>query len=158
LFWEITETNFRFELQALDKHLCPNLWATPDAAAERDNLIRTVFPPDFDDTVCATYIVSRYPMHNDGLASGICVLKAHSIAAFRCIISHWPTCPSELTSSIPLDPDDDDQVDKLENAVATFYCQMFFNVYGRPPAVPHHVPLSASSHLLSCSFAQPGGV
>ncbi|KAH7905167.1 hypothetical protein BJ138DRAFT_1118719 [Hygrophoropsis aurantiaca] len=132
IIWELYEHSFRFELLALDRAMAPQIWA--QSSAKHEDTVLDVFP---DHTL--VMFSAPFPSVNTGLASTSFSALLPFLEAFRSLLTAWPQFPATLTH--PLAPDTDmGRIFLVKNNVVQFYCQCFFNVFGRPPVVPHALP------------------
>lgn len=133
ILWDLFEHNFCFELLALDRALVPDQWASMKFL-DRDALLRTVFF-DCDEQPGGAYVVERLPLYNCGLAADDWLARRLFVDNLRVIMLLWPNA----THSLPCGPLEYDENEFLrqEQSIAAFYCQSFFNVFGRAAIVPH---------------------
>ncbi|KAF9230367.1 hypothetical protein BU15DRAFT_57318, partial [Melanogaster broomeanus] len=131
ILWDLWEHNFRFELMALDKHVVPHLWLSQDSV--RLDQVLQIFPGDGGQTMCSI----PFPVTNEGLASSELGEKRHYVEKLRLLTSSWPNFPTDI-ADIVLPSSTLDDVWSIKQKVALFYCQTFFDHFGRPPIVPHH--------------------
>lgn len=149
VIWELYEHNFRFELLTLDRTLAPLMWEGLEGetglsrAAVRDNDVLSVF--SHEDSSKPYYLVTSFPSKNVGLAAINWKARAPHIFALRRLMKAWKGCPinilyavEELTEGVS-----EYAVNTLESWVAEFYCQSFFNYFGRAAIVPHRIPPKA---------------
>jgi len=133
ILWDLYEHNWRLELLTLDRTVQPLLWRGEDAY-KRDLLLKSLFHNN-------DYLVSKFPTSDCGLASKVWQDRAPYIKIFREILSTWPglphgVCSRKLTSPV--------EVSVVEKALADFYCQTFYDHFGRAPITPHRLPLHTS--------------
>jgi hypothetical protein len=133
ILWDLFENNFRLELLALDRVAQPSAWKG-QGAFDRDRLLRSVFADD-------SYISDGIPAKNVGLASESIVDRRPYVNAFRTVISSWPNPPMGLAGkSLGSDAKIPDIL-LVESVCVSFYCQTFFDYFGRAPVVPHRIPV-----------------
>ncbi|RDB16352.1 hypothetical protein Hypma_002981 [Hypsizygus marmoreus] len=142
VIWELYELNFRFELLTLDRTLAPGMWGargdlTEDMGkADQDNSIRKVFAQE--DGMTSSFLLEKMPTKNGGLAALDWRERAPYIHALRGVMVGWRGCPlsikyaSEFMSEY--------EVTQLERECAKFYCQAFFDYFGRAAIIPHRLP------------------
>ena len=148
VLWELCENNFRFDLLALDRLAAPHLWKDDDGdhAIMRDAQLREVFPGQ--QTYCVG--ADSLPTVNEGLAANDLVERLVFIGRLRSIEKSWPDAPLELnhlcangtdmdTSSAGIGGSWEAEVMELERLVSEFFCQTFFDYFGRPACVPHRL-------------------
>ncbi|PPQ76783.1 hypothetical protein CVT24_011339 [Panaeolus cyanescens] len=146
IFWWIYEQNFTHELIALDLRLSSNIHRdrrrqSPDILHSREmEFIAPCFGcsptsffkhPDITDQnlgLAANEIQGRLP-HIVSLAK---VMKSWTGQPIPDIILKY--CDRRNPKSIPID-----NAAQLENAVAQFYCQCFWNQFSRAPQIPHRL-------------------
>jgi hypothetical protein len=139
IIWDLFEHNFRLELLALDRCVMQAIWHDPLTAAARDDLLRSVFPGD------SGYLVGRMPTVNEGLAADRWADRLPYVENFRRVASEWPGEPAvrlkqmcSLTS--PYFTSKRSDVERVEQVLVPFYCQTFFNYFGRAAITPHRIP------------------
>ncbi|KAH6866009.1 hypothetical protein BKA70DRAFT_1455010 [Coprinopsis sp. MPI-PUGE-AT-0042] len=146
VIWELYETNFRFELLFLDRTLASSKWpSTRDhasvlAAAQRDLEVRSVFARGDDDEIAAGYTLSQIPTRDKGLASFSWQERSKSLTALLHLMKSWDGCPSPLLAFKP-SHGEQSAID-LERQVTQFYCQVFFDTFGRAAICPRRLPPS----------------
>jgi hypothetical protein len=146
VIWELYETNFRFELLFLDRTLAASHWPSDGdhnsvvAAAQRDLEVRKVFARDGDEE--ASYILSRIPSRDGGLASPSWKERNVCFIALHHLMKSWEGCPQSLVAFTPTSREQSAQ--DLERMTTQFYCQAFFDTFGRAPICPRRLPLSVS--------------
>ncbi|KAF9243578.1 hypothetical protein BU15DRAFT_59933 [Melanogaster broomeanus] len=94
-----------------------------------------IFPGDGGQTMCSI----PFPVTNEGLVSSELGEKRHYVEKLRLLISSWPDFPTDI-ADILLPSSTLDEVWSVKQKVALFYCQTFFDRFGRPPIVPHQIP------------------
>jgi hypothetical protein len=132
--WEMAELVFRFELRHIDRCLAPQEWAGGNDM-DRDNTLCAVFPRE-GEGLPGGYSLSTFPNRNSGLASSNSWDRRRAILAFQSIVKSWPDCPGDIKAA-PTPTDD------LFTKITLFYCQTFFDCFGRPPVVPHRLPAAS---------------
>ena len=133
VMWEAFELGFRYELSALDHEL---RFESPAQEPERLARLARVFPEE------SMYAVLRLPTPDSrSLGAPLPHHRIPSLNALREILIRWPSCPMEIKASTPLGTSASEQaIEELELKLAGFYTQMFFDVAGRAPLVPHCFP------------------
>ena len=131
IIYDVFDHSFRYELFMLDRLLCPDIWA--EDPASRTNLIAAVF----GCTSVLAQWADPFPNVNMGLMAIDYRDRKPYIEAFRLLLVNWPSAP--MLPPLPVDASLNDTV-LLEKKIALFYCQHFFDSYGRPPILPHHIP------------------
>ncbi|KAF8834074.1 hypothetical protein BDN67DRAFT_915687 [Paxillus ammoniavirescens] len=136
ILWDLYEHNFRFELITLDKRVVPNLWPSKDSTC-LDEVLK-IFPGDVMVTMCSV----PFPANNKGLASNEPSEKRGYLENLCLVMSSWPGFPADV--SYPIPPSAASEcIWSIEKKLALFYCQMFFDYFGRPPIVLHQIPTSS---------------
>ena len=127
ILWELAELNFRFELCALDSR------ATTADPRNRQELIAACFPGGIDGI--GSLLVADLGAANHGLASENWEEKAPYLQALRKVVSTWR---GEIPSIIQTEKYKwaKQEIQDLENAVASFYVLSFYNHFHRAPVVP----------------------
>ena len=134
ILWEAFELGFRYELSALDH----TMRSADSRVQEKDRvaLLARVFPTD------SLYSVLRLPASDTpSLFAALPHLRIPSLNALRDVLLQWPLCPEKIKNCQPLQICDSvEAIHELELHLAAFYTQMFFDVAGRAPLVPHLCP------------------
>jgi hypothetical protein len=136
MLWELYELSFRLVLRALDRGL--SLAVTLEDIDRREEMVNRCFAggdtPDFQLTP------PLIPMSNAGLASDDIEERGPHIVALARLMVGWtvgkPKAIEDLAFARELSRDD---LAKLESAVATFYCQAFYDYRARAPLTPHRI-------------------
>jgi hypothetical protein len=133
IIWELFEHNFRYELQALDMAAAPSEWHD---ARLRQDAVRSVFGRD-----------GKFIIWNDVLPSSNVGLQAESIhdrlsslEQLRLLMKSWRGVPTAIRDVSLLDKVSKALFDEREYQIILFYCQTFFDFFGRPPVCPHRIP------------------
>ena len=133
ILWELYEVNFIHELQALDRR-----------AHNKDLLNATQqFNRQIEISQCFQTSSFRHvpiPSENLGLADDDFEKRFRFITGLAFVVVSWKgDKPSMLAGDInelQLSPP---QAMEFENIVARYYCQQFFNYFGRAAQVPHRL-------------------
>lgn len=134
IVWELSEVGFRVELAELDLALVPVRGA--EDRAQRDALLANIFPGD------RLYTMPRLPPHDRNLAAAKMDNRRDAVEALRLFVCRWPQCPGVFRAKpvfIGAFKEDDSRV--FERKLALYYCQTFFNTFGRAPCVPRVFPV-----------------
>lgn len=138
--WDVQEHNFHLELLNLDRCVLANVWRTSDGALLRERKIRSVF-------VHESILSADLPPHPCGFSSNNWEERRPYIEAFCSVLVDWPKAPPPLHSSIVADnegagpsPWSRVAVERSECLAAAFYCQTFFDYFGRAACIPHLLP------------------
>jgi hypothetical protein len=149
VIWELFEHSFRYEFLLLDMVAARSLWHDPEdhvgrpyAAAARQDTIREVFGNDGKFLLWG----DPFPTRNSGFQAETMDMRTPSLERLRKVMVAWPSVPSVLDHSFypELGKDRYSPV-VLERRVVGFYCQTFFDYFGRPPIVPHRIPIHADT-------------
>ena len=127
--WEVAEMGFRLELCALDKHLCGN-------KASSARLIDAVFANRSltgDSLPCMPY----------GLAHPSAPARKDSLEALRQIVARWPKAPTLVSQNRFTCTTSDDIQTTMEQTLAKFYVQSFWENAGRAATIPRMFPFLA---------------
>ena len=131
--WELSETAFRVELYELDRHLVPAARECyQDYEWQRRRLVTAVFP-DHHFAIPALPASSR-----GGLSATDLRGRAECLEGLRRVLVRWPRAP-RMFSRVRIDcntPRDD--LRAFEWEAASFYCQQFYESFGRPAVVPRY--------------------
>jgi hypothetical protein len=100
----------------------------------------SVFPGD------GGYLVGKMPSSNQGLAAESWEDRLPYVENFRVLVSDWPgdqaiTLKKMKVLSSPFFTQSHYDVERVERIVVPFYCQVFFDYFGRAPITPHRIPL-----------------
>ena len=127
--WELIQIGFRYELSALDRQLVPN------DEHRRDKIVADVFPPAHGIQL------KDFPSWSRGLGAHSSELRAPYLDAFRRLLLRWPDVPSHFEHISFVTLTSPDEYTSLEVQLLVFYCQMFFDVSGRPPTILYEIPV-----------------
>lgn len=141
VIWELFEHNFRYEIVALDMAAAPSEWRDEESAVVRRDKIRQVFGHDGKFVIWS----DPFPSVNIGLQAKTLEDKRFELNTLRQVCISWPGVPPNLVVCNAYNAYNDRptfiNLEKLEADLAKFYCQTFFDFFGRPPIVPHRIPL-----------------
>ncbi|KAK7037344.1 hypothetical protein VNI00_011094 [Paramarasmius palmivorus] len=149
IVWELYELNFRHEFHALDimirrQRKAPTFGEDPwgsmyqagNASDTCHDEVQTCFPGN--KTSCPSEIY--WDVAAEGVAADSLASRIPWILCMKKVLKTWPGSeaymllqtdrerPEQFTDTEALD---------LEKSVALFYCQSFYNKFGRPPIIPH---------------------
>lgn len=133
LAWELSEVAFRVELFELDRRKSPDLPNRTDHT--RGARVAQVFPVE------AFVTENTRPTPGDGLGAPRLRDRARCLEALRQVMLRWPGHPPIFDTFIPLtehSPEADLQA--FEERAAAYYCQVFYETFGRAPVVPRVHP------------------
>ena len=132
ILWELYEVNFIHELQSLDRRACHNLDLS--SAAQ-------LFDRQIEISQCFHTSSFRHvpiPSENLGLADDDFDKRFRFVTGLYFVMKSWKgDKPAMLTDDLSdLSPNG---AMELEKVVAKYYCQQFFNYFGRAAQVPHRL-------------------
>ncbi|KAF8057832.1 hypothetical protein FPV67DRAFT_557001 [Lyophyllum atratum] len=135
ILWELAELNFRQELLALD---C-RVYSPPDDLSHsrsRQALVTACFPS-------GQLLVAALPEANHGIASYDSKERCRYLLGLQRLMRDWPGKKPDIFSVDQIKWREGD-IDELEERIAQFYTQTFFNHFRRAPVIPrrlsHNVP------------------
>jgi hypothetical protein len=139
--WDSHEHNFRAELISLDRCIMSEVWKNPRAGMDRERKLRAVF---FSEIL----LMVSVPPGFKSIASQDAKDHCSFVDGFRLVLADWPgtvpACLKTLQLRKQLDGEDvwDFEAMRLvERKAYPFYCQTFFDHFGRAPSIPHTYPL-----------------
>ena len=155
VLWELCHMSFRFELLSLDGVLADTLYhgregiSEAAAARSRSEQLLRVFPMSGD--VLGSFMISEIPNRDLGLTSFDLEERNRHLVALGKLMCPWKGCPDSIrdASRLPIEA----HVQALEEACATFYCQSFFDIFGRAPIIPCRLPPRSLARLAPVTFA-----
>jgi hypothetical protein len=132
ILWELYELNFIHELQSLDRRACQNL--------DLQNAVQ-LFDRQTEISQCFHTSSFRHvsiPSENIGLANDDFDNRFGFVTGLYFVTKSWRgDKPAMLTEDISdLTPS---SAIELEKVLAKYYCQQFFNYFGRAAQVPHRL-------------------
>jgi len=140
IIWELFNQNFALELLALDQVVFPRDNMTDEEGIERDAKVSACFPDGI-------LVGMSYPTVDRGLGALRWRDRIEYVEAFRLLLSTWK---GEMVSEdvalrlggLPLvvSTATEQHVEALEMVAYAFYCQTFFDHFGRAPCVPCRLP------------------
>lgn len=143
ILWEIFEIGFHIELTHMDRKLCPGraLTAVSQEALEivRREMLSLTCSYDLPPFRCR--YVPDY-LSPTGWSSSHISNRASTLEAFRRLLSRWPGVPDTIKHQQPVTGTGVSvaTLSAVEEEMALFYVQTFWEHTGRPPLVPHFVP------------------
>jgi hypothetical protein len=132
ILWELFELNFIHELQSLDRRACENM-----------NIANAtqLFEREIDVSRCFHTSSFRHipiPSENIGLADNDFDKRFRFVTGLYFVVKSWKgDKPAMLVDN--LSDLSQNGARELEKVVATYYCQQFFNYFGRAAQVPHRL-------------------
>lgn len=137
ILWELYNLNFAYELLSLDRRACSesNLVRLNDLQlVQRQSMISKCFPVD-------PFFSRSLPERNCGLAAHDIEERLPFILRLVCVMQSWkgdkPPIFNLAARSYQEIPGN--QALALEDAATKYYCQQFFNYFGRAALVPHRL-------------------
>ncbi|KAG1751733.1 hypothetical protein EDB19DRAFT_1628288 [Suillus lakei] len=133
--WELFELGFHYELRDLDCYLAHKCWA--DDLIGHEQLLHSIFPGKAGLVMWS----EQFPEDNYGMWNNTLIGVLPYLEKFHELICAWDNAPLLLV--VPLTPDSftDTKCWEVMHTVTAFYVQTFFRHFGRPPIVPHSIPL-----------------
>jgi hypothetical protein len=134
ILWELYEVNFIHELQSLDRRACHNLdLLSDDQLFDRQAEISQCFDE-------SSFRHVPIPSENRGLADNDFDKRFRFVTGLVFVMNSWkgdkPAMLAGDLSRVQLSPD---ETREMEKVVAKYYCQQFFNYFGRAAQVPHRL-------------------
>jgi len=134
ILWEIYELNFIHELQSLDCRACSNL----DLLSANQ-----LFEREIEMSLCfqtSSFRRISIPSKNLGLADDDFNKRFQFVTGLVFIMKSWkgdkPAILAGDLFDLQLTPDG---CVEMEKVVAKYYCQQFFNYFGRAAQIPHRL-------------------
>lgn len=145
--WEVNEHNFRLEVLALDRTLFPvrkPARARPEdpEPEDRDCAVSDLFPNGL-------FILHRLPRTDQGLGAVDWQDRMEYVEAFRRLLITWGGDEAEVLKTMTACQrvrgkstftSDEASVLAVERIAYPFYCQTFFNNFGRAASIPYPLP------------------
>jgi hypothetical protein len=137
ILWELYEVNFIHELQSLDRRACQNLDLSNNSQLfDRQVEISRCFPTN-------SFRHVSIPSKNRGLADDDFDKRFGFVTGLAFVMNSWkgdkPAMLAGNLFDLQLSPDGAKECEKV---VANYYCQQFFNYFGRAAQVPHRLFLT----------------
>jgi hypothetical protein len=135
ILWELYEVNFIHELQSLDRRACADLdLSNPTVLFERQIMISQCFHT-------SSFRPVPIPSENLGLAADDLDERLRFITALVLVMQSWK---GEKPVILGASPDNilkftRQAAIQFEKVVAKYYCQQFFNYFGRAAQIPHRL-------------------
>ena len=134
ILWELYEVNFIHELQSLDRRACQNLdLSSTDQLFDRQVEISQCFHT-------SSFRHVSLPSENIGLADDDFDKRFRFVTALVFVVKSWkgekPAILAGDLLDLQLSPDG---AMELEKIVTKYYCQQFFNYFGRAAQIPHRL-------------------
>lgn len=140
--WDSHEHNFRLEMFSLDRCVMFEDWANPERQVIREQKLRAVF---FQEVT----LMAAIPTGLKTIASADPRDRCEFVEAFRLVLMDWPGEIPLILGPLQFHKQLGDKViwdfslmHAVEKHIYSFYCQTFFDYFGRAPTIPHTLPLS----------------
>lgn len=141
VIWDLMEHNFRFELLALDRSIFPRARLSDAEGLSRDQMVAACLPNE-------TFVMMDWPLRSVGLGARLTEDRVRFVEAFQLLLLTWPgsrsttlqrlqPIPRPYAANIPVH---EQLVLAVERVAYPFYCQTFFDYFGRAPCVPYQRP------------------
>jgi hypothetical protein len=146
ILWELYEVNFIHELQSLDRRACRDLDLSDDAQLlDRQTVISQCFHR-------SSFRHVSIPSENLGLADDSFDNRFRFITGLVYVMNSWKGDKPHVLTGNPFDFQlTPDAAIETEKVVAQYYCQQFFNYFGRAAQVPHRLFVTNPHSLFSPS-------
>jgi hypothetical protein len=136
ILWELYQLNFAYELLSLDRRACSKLDTSDDLQLmQRQSLISRCFP--------INPLLSRsLPDRNCGLAADDIEERLPFVLSLVRVMQSWKGNKPpvfNLAAQSFQEISASQEATGFEEAAAKYYCQQFFNYFGRAALVPHHL-------------------
>jgi hypothetical protein len=146
ILWELYQLNFAYELLSVDRRACSNLDTSSDLQLmQRQAMVSECFPVN-------PFMSRLLPDRNCGLAANDIDERIPFVLSLVRVMQSWrgdkPPIFNLAARSYQEIPRS--QAIEFEEAAAKYYCQQFFNYFGRAALVPHHLflPIISLSGLM----------
>ncbi|KAJ7857397.1 hypothetical protein B0H13DRAFT_2356962 [Mycena leptocephala] len=123
MIWEVAETNFRFELLSLDRRA---------SGLDRPDECRECFPGRM-------LIGVPIEASKMGFASTVLTKRHPYSVRLAKLMCAWPGAPSVVREAGVERAWPDAEMRELEKTVALFYCQQFYEYFGRAAVIPMRI-------------------
>ncbi|KAG1740127.1 uncharacterized protein EDB91DRAFT_1053419 [Suillus paluster] len=133
--WELYELGFCYELRDLNCHLVDKRWA--EDPTSREQLLHSIFPGEAGLVMWS----EPFPGDNYGMWNNTLIGVLPYLEKFRELLCAWNDVPPLLV--VPLTPENftNTKCWEVMHAATAFYVQTFFRHFGRPPIIPHSLPV-----------------
>ncbi|KAG1721915.1 hypothetical protein EDB19DRAFT_1916995 [Suillus lakei] len=133
--WELFELGFCYELRDLNRYLAHKRWA--DDLIGHEQLLDSIFPGEAGLVMWS----EQFPEDNYGMWNNTLIGVLPYLEKFCELICAWDNAPPLLVAPLTPDSFTDTKCWEVMHTVTAFYVQTFFCHFGRPPIVPHFIPL-----------------
>ena len=155
ILWELCHMSFRFELVSLDAIVANAMYHAREgltqekASAARIHDVLRVFLMAGD--VVGSFMINEIPNRDLGLTAPELGERNRYLTALGHLMCAWRGCPDSIKNA-SYEPSAT-QVRRLEEACTRFYCQTFFDNFGRAPIIPCRLPSRSLARSQPASFA-----
>ena len=135
ILWELYESNFIYELQSLDRLACASLELSNTAQlVERQMMISRCFPIN-------SFRHVTIPSENCGLAANDMGKRFPFVVELLYVVKSWRGEKPALfdVTKDSLRDFTHQARELLEKTVTKYYCQQFYNYFGRAAQIPHRL-------------------
>ena len=135
VIWELFNNNFALELLATDRVCFPRHEMSEDEGMDCDARVVACFPEGI-------LVGGDYPTLDKGLGAAHWQDRCEYVEAFRLLLSSWGgETALALDGMFPImHTSSEEEVEEVEKIAYHFYCQKFFDFFGRAPCVPARLP------------------
>jgi len=141
IVWDLSEHNFRLEFLALNRCIWPRQQMSTSAAERREEMIRCCFPQQ-------SLILLNLPRYDLGLGAQGFEDRYEYVEAFQEVLATWPGSGAEALRGMTavrregkrVSEAHGEEVYAIERVAYRFYCQTFFDYFGRAPTIPCLLP------------------
>jgi hypothetical protein len=135
IIWELFEHNFRFELCSLDLAAAPSEYVDHTSAVARQDAVRNIWEG------CKLIIWDDpFPRYDANFQGETINNRMGSLEKLQSLMKSWPDVPSAIADGSFYGVTDNETQERLEYDIVLFYCQSFYDFFGRPPILPHRIP------------------
>jgi hypothetical protein len=134
ILWELYELNFYFELLSLDRRACTTSDSDNLQLIHRQTLISECFPVD-------PFKSTSLPTRNCGLAGHDVEERLPFVLALVRVMQSWKgdKPPVFQLAALSFHEISAGRATELEEVATKYYCQKFYNYFGRAALVPHRL-------------------
>ena len=141
IIWDLCEHNFRLEFLALDRCIWDRQRLSTVRAERREEMIRNCFPQQ-------SLVLLNIPHYDMGLGAKGYEDRYEYVEAFREVLATWLGIGAQTLRTMSAVRREGqrvsgaypDEVYAVERVAYRFYCQTFFDYFGRAPTVPRMMP------------------
>lgn len=136
--WEMAELNWCYELMALDRVLARELWCGEEASSARMEAVTSVFKPN----CTLVWWNGDFPTEVPCITNHDISHRLLALQPLRRLMIGWGECPADIKATMVTRALDRSNAAALafEQRILCYYCQTFFEHFGRPPVIPLTMP------------------